>query len=67
MRDFPGGAMVKNPPANEGTWVRSLVWEDPTCCGGTKPVRHNYRARVPQLLKPSCLEPMLRNKEKPLQ
>ena len=22
--------VVKNPPANEGTWVRSLFWEDPT-------------------------------------
>ena len=26
----------------QGTWVRALVWEDPTCCGATKPVRHNY-------------------------
>ena len=25
-----------------GTWVRALVQEDPTCCGATKPVRHNY-------------------------
>ena len=25
-----------------GTRVRSLVWEDPTCHGATKPVRHNY-------------------------
>ena len=24
------------------TWVRALVREDPTCCGATKPVRHNY-------------------------
>ena len=24
------------------TWVQALVWEDPTCCGATKPVRHNY-------------------------
>ena len=22
--------------------VRSLVWEDPTCCGATEPVSHNY-------------------------
>ena len=28
----------------EGTWVRALVWEDPTCHGATKPVHHNYRA-----------------------
>ena len=26
----------------KGTRVRALVWEDPTCCGAAKPVRHNY-------------------------
>ena len=26
----------------QGTRVRALVWEDPTCHGATKPVRHNY-------------------------
>ena len=26
----------------QGTWVQSLVREDPTCHGATKPVRHNY-------------------------
>ncbi|KAJ8794112.1 hypothetical protein J1605_019104 [Eschrichtius robustus] len=26
----------------QGTWVRALVREDPTCRGATKPVRHNY-------------------------
>ena len=26
----------------QGTWVQSLVLEDPTCHGATKPVRHNY-------------------------
>ena len=26
----------------QGTQVRALVWEDPTGCGATKPVRHNY-------------------------
>ena len=58
----------------QGTQVQALVWEDPTCHGTTKPVRHNYWAcalepashnywaRVPQLLKPVHLEPMLRNK-----
>ena len=58
----------------QGTRVRALVWEDPTCCGATKPVRHsywacalepvshNYWARMPQLLKPACLEPVLCNK-----
>ena len=28
----------------QGTRVRALVWEDPTCRGATKPMRHNYRA-----------------------
>ena len=41
-RDFPGGTVVKNPPANAGDTVRALVQEDPTCRGATKPVHHNY-------------------------
>ena len=57
-----------------GTWVRALVQEDPTCRGATKPVCHNYWAcalepmshdywaHAPQLLKPTCLEPVLCNK-----
>ena len=37
----------------QGTRVRALVWEDPTCRGATKPVSHNYwacasGARAPQ-------------------
>ena len=58
----------------QGTWVWALVWKDPTCCRATKPMRHNYRAcalepashnywaHMPQLLKPTCLEPVLHNK-----
>ena len=26
----------------QGTWVRALVREDPTCRGATKPLYHNY-------------------------
>ena len=26
----------------QGTRVRALVWEDPTCCGATRSVSHNY-------------------------
>ena len=26
----------------QGTRVRALVWEDPTCRGATGPVSHNY-------------------------
>ena len=51
----------------QGTRVRALVQEDPTCCGTTKPVRHNYWARVLQLLKPTRLEPVLHNNDKPPQ
>ena len=28
----------------QGTWVRALVWEDPTCRGATRPVSHSYWA-----------------------
>ena len=40
--DFLGGTVDKNPPANAGDTVRSLVWDDSTCCGTTKPEGHNY-------------------------
>ena len=46
----------------QGTRVWALVREDPTCRGATKPVCHNYWAYVPQLQKPTHLEPVLRNK-----
>ena len=58
----------------QGTRVRALVREDPTHCGATKPVHHNYWACalepashnywacVLQLLKPMHLEPVLCNK-----
>ena len=60
----------------QGTWVRSLVQEDSTCHGATKPVPQllslSSRAWEPQPLKPGSLEPMLCNKrshcqEKPVQ
>ena len=35
-RDFSGGPVVKNLPANGGDGVRSLVREDPTCLRATK-------------------------------
>ena len=63
----------------QGTQVWSLVQEDPTCRGATKPVRHNYWspctlgpkchnywAHVLQLLKPACLA-CARQQEKPPQ
>ena len=32
-QDFPGGPVVKNPPANAGTQVQSLVWNIPHAAG----------------------------------
>ena len=70
-RDFPGSTVDKNLSALQGTWVLSLVQEDPTCLGATRPLchnnwtcplepgGHNYWAHVLQLLKPTCLEPVL--------
>ena len=41
-RDVPGGAVVKKTPANAGHMGLIPGPEDPTCCGATKPVCHNY-------------------------
>ena len=41
-----------------GTWIQSLVWEDATCCGATKPECNNYT------LETCTLDPVLRNKRK---
>ena len=72
-RGFPGGSVVVCLPM-QGTRARALVREDPTCSRATKPVCHNYwactlepasrnyRALMPQLLKPVRLEPVLCNK-----
>ena len=38
-RGFPGGSVA---PSMQETQVRSLVWDDPTRCGATKPERDNY-------------------------
>lgn len=54
---------TRNPPANEGTRVRSKVREDQTVATvRSKPVCHNYSARELQLLKFMLLEPVLYNK-----
>ena len=46
----------------QGTWVRSLVWEDSTCSGATKPVCHNDWAMCCKYWSPRALEPVLCNK-----
>ena len=45
----------------QGTWVRYLPREDPTCCGATKLVCSKYWVCMLQLLKPAGLEPVLSN------
>ena len=52
----------------QGTQVRSLVWEDPTCRRATKPANHNYwahapKAHAPQQEKPLQWEPAHRNEQ----
>ena len=44
IQDFPGGPVVKNPSANAGDMVWSLVQEDPTYHEVTKPMGHDYWA-----------------------
>ena len=39
---FPGGSVGKNLPASAGDTVQSLIWEDPTRSGATKPVCQDY-------------------------
>ena len=45
-RTHPGASLVMKSLRihlpMQGTQVRALVWEDPTCRGATKPVHHNY-------------------------
>ena len=59
MRDFPGGPKVCLPM--QGSPVRLLVREDPTCHRAMKPVYGNYwtcaldRAQEPQLLSAGTL------------
>ena len=76
---FPGGTVVKNPPANAGDRGSSpgpgrshMLWSNEDrapqllshsywACS-LEPTSHNYWARMPQLLKPTHLEPVLCNK-----
>ena len=42
MGDFPGGAMIKNPPANAGDTGSSPGPGRSHILRATKPVHHNY-------------------------
>ena len=59
-RDFPGATVQKNPPAKAGDrfdpWPRKIPHKV------TRLVHHDFGSLTPPLLKPVCLEPVLRNK-----
>ena len=38
---FPGGSVVKNCLPVQETWTQTLIREDPTSRGATKPVRRD--------------------------
>lgn len=46
LRGFPGVQWMRILLPIQGTQLRSLVWEDSTRCGATKPMCHNYWARA---------------------
>ena len=60
-RGFPGGPVVKNPLANAGD--RGSIPGPGRACmhGAAKPMCHNSRTLVLQLLKPTRSEPVLCN------
>ena len=72
--DFLGGAVVKKLPANAGDMGSIPVpgrshmpWSNKARAPQLLSLRstarkHNYWDRMPQLVKPPCLEPVLRNK-----
>ena len=75
-QDFPGGGPgIKNPPANArdmgsipGPGRFHIPWSNSSCVPqllslpALEPMSGSYWARVQQLLKPVCLEPVLHNK-----
>ena len=65
--NFPGGAVVKNTPANAGDMGSSPVLGRSYMPQSNKArvpqlLRLHSRAHEPQLLKPARLEPVLHNK-----
>ena len=57
MSGFPGGAVVKNPPANARDMGSSPG-------PGKSHMPRSNKARAPQLLKPARLEPVLCNRRR---
>ena len=64
---FPVVQWLGTHLARLGTPVWSLVWENPTHCGATKPISPNYWAHVLPLLTSVCLVFCTPQQEKPPQ
>ena len=60
-QDFPRGAVDKNPSANARDTGSIPIQEDCTCCGATKLVYHNYRARAQEQRSHCNEKPTLHN------
>ena len=50
-KGFPGGPVVKNPPANAGDMGSIPGWKDSTYLGVMKPVGNKATGHLPQLEK----------------
>ena len=62
-KGFPWWLSAKRIPLPmQGTWVWTLIREDPTCHGATKQVHHSYWACALRVWELCALEPVLRNK-----
>ena len=61
LKYFPGGSVVKNPPANKETQVPSLGWEDPQ---EKEMATHSsiLAWRIPQTEKPGGLQSIVLQK-----
>ena len=59
-KGFPGGSVVKNPPANVGDvgLIPDCMWEDSTYRGVAKPRRHNSGACAQEPGELQRLKPM---------
>ena len=60
LRASPVAQWIRIRLPVQSAQVRSPVQENATCLGATKPEHRNYLARVPQLLRPTCLDCVLR-------
>ena len=56
-KGFPGGSVVKNPPAMQETWVQSLGWEDPLGKGKATPLQGELRG-ISSTIWPGILVPV---------